>query len=128
MDRHILTMCLLTPGPVEQPLRALESSVIDGRKLKIRSIRKEEDLRTCEVVFFGRSSGEQAMLNRANSQGVLTVGNDVAFVPMSGMVGLVVEGRRIVVEVNGEAVRSPDGTFSSHLLEIARVTNQGGIQ
>jgi len=128
VERKVLTMCLLTPGPVEQPLRALESSIIGSRKLRIRTIQKDENLRSCEVVFLGRSSGQQAALRWANSLGLLTLGNDVDFIPMSGMVALLVEGRKIVVEVNAESVRNPDWVFSSHLLEIARIASQDGFR
>lgn len=123
---EFITLCLLAPGPIEKPLGALSDSVVRGRKLRVRTVGSHGDLQGCEVVFIGRSSGHRALLEKANALGVLTIGNDEDFVPMSGMISLLVENRRIVVEVNQQAVRGRDWVLSSHLLEIARIG--GGIR
>lgn len=125
-EPEFITLCLLAPGPIEKPLGALSNSVVRGRKLRVRPIGSHGDLRGCEVVFIGRSSGHRAMLEKANALGSLTIGNDAEFVPMSGMISLIVENRRIVVEVNQQAVHGRDWVLSSHLLEIARIG--GGIR
>lgn len=115
-----LTLCLFGAGLMEQPLVDLENSTVRGRKLKIRTIARS-DIAGCEAIFFGRSSGAESALAKAQSLGILTIGNDSEFIPMSGMLALVVENRRIVVEVSQSAVRNQQWVLSSHLLEIARV-------
>ena len=119
-----LTLCLYRPGAIEQPLQALENSVVQGRKLRIRNIKKPE-IAGCDVVFFGETSGAEPALARAQSLGILTIGNDAEFIAISGMVALIVENRRMVVEIGQAAVRQGSWVFSSHLLEIARVTQEG---
>jgi hypothetical protein len=123
-DNAFITLCLLAPGPIEKPLEALENSLVRGRKLRVRPIMTQAELQGCEVVFIGRSPGHQAMLEKANALGALTIGNDAEFVPMSGMMALIVENRRVVVEINQRAIRGRDWVISSYLLEIARITGE----
>lgn len=123
---QFLTLCLLAPGPIEQPLAALANSLVRGRKLRVRPIAPEGGLEGCEVVFIGRSSGHRPMLEKAKAVGALTIGNDTDFVPMSGMIALITENRHIVIEINQNAVRGREWMISSQLLELARII--GGSQ
>lgn len=118
----VLPLCLFAPGPIERPLAELANRLVHGRKLRVRTIGSAAELVGCEVVFVGRSSGHRAMIEKANAMGVLTVGNDGDFLRMSGMMALVIENRRVVVEINERAVNGRDWTISSHLLEVARIT------
>jgi len=119
-----LVLCLLNAGPIEPPLRILEGTVIRGRKLRIRTAAKG-DTAGCQVLFFGRSSGFESVVSKANSEGHLTLGNDSEFLSMAGMIALVVENRRVVVVIDRSAIQSGDWRFSSHLLEIARLSSRG---
>ncbi|MBC8167921.1 MAG: DUF4154 domain-containing protein, partial [Bryobacteraceae bacterium] len=67
----------------------------------------------------------EPILATARATGILTMGNDREFLPLSGMVALIVENRRVVVEVNSLAIKHSVWVFSSHLLEIARLTSGG---
>jgi hypothetical protein len=119
-----LTLCLVAAGAIEKPMRELEQSPIRGRKLKIRTV-EQLDLRGCEALFFGRSAGYEPLLAKAGKMGILTIGNDHEFLSMSGMIALVVENRRIVLEVNQSATRDGEWKLSSHLLEAARLSVGG---
>jgi hypothetical protein len=44
---------------------------------------------------------------------------------MAGMIALVVENRRVVVEIDRSTIQSGDWRFSSYLLEIARLSSRG---
>jgi YfiR/HmsC-like len=121
VDPEYLTLCLVAPGPIEKPLGTLGDSGVRGRKLRVRLVGPGRDLQGCEVVFVGRSSGHRPLLDKANALGILTIGNDSEFVAMSGMMALIVENRRILVEINRHAVKGGDWVISSHLLEIARI-------
>ncbi|MBS1829201.1 MAG: YfiR family protein [Acidobacteria bacterium] len=120
-----LHLCLVRPGVLEPALQALDGTLIQGRRLKTRTAQKEQ-IDGCDVLFFGELSGAAKTLSRGHAMGMLTIGCDEKFLGMSGMVSLVMEHRRIVVEINQAALRSPAWTFSSHLLEVARVI-QGGL-
>ncbi|MFN7938645.1 MAG: YfiR family protein [Bryobacteraceae bacterium] len=120
-----LHLCLLRPGVLEPALQALDGTLLQGRRLKTRTATKES-IEGCDVLFFGDLSGAARTLARGHARGMLTIGCDEKFLAMSGMVALVMEHRRIVVEINQSALKSPVWTFSSHLLEVARV-QQGGL-
>lgn len=127
-DRATLMLCLGAAGPLAGTLQTFEGNLLGGRKLKIRVLPKDDDLRACEAVYLGRTSGQQATLARAVQLGLLTVGNDAAFISSAGMLSLIVEGRKVVLEVNSDAAKSADWTFSSHLLEICRLVRPGSTR
>jgi hypothetical protein len=118
-------LCLVRAGSLQPALQALEGTLIQGRKLKTRSTQKD-DIGGCDVLYFGELSDAARTLSRGHAMGMLTIGCDEKFLAMSGMVALVMEHRRIVVEINQSALKSSAWTFSSHLLEVARVM-QGGL-
>lgn len=118
-----LVVCVHAAGPVDAPLRSLEGTVIRGRKLKLLSAKG--DLKSCEAIVIGRTAGQEALLAKATAEGLLTVGMDETFLARNGMVALLVENRRVVVEINRVSVEGSDWRFSSHLLEIARFSNGG---
>lgn len=120
-----LHLCLIRPGVIEPALKALDGTSVQGRRLRVRNAIKGV-IEGCDVLFFGDLTGVEKTLTQGHSTGVLSIGCDHRFVSLSGMVALVVEHRRIVVEINQAAVKSSDWVFSSHLLEIARVT-AGGV-
>lgn len=120
-----LHLCLIRPGLIEPALKALEGTSIQGRRLRVRNAGKGV-IEGCEVLFFGELPESEKILVQGHTYGMLSIGCDHRFVTLSGMVALVVEHRRIVVEINQAAVRAGDWIFSSHLLEVARVT-AGGV-
>jgi len=61
------------------------------------------------------------ILARAQSAGILNIGNEPGFVAAGGMTALVLEARRVVVEVNPQALAAGGWRASSHLLEVARI-------
>jgi hypothetical protein len=117
-----LTLCLVAAGSVEQSLRAVENTVIRGRQLRLRNVVKAQ-LAGCEALFFGSSAKAEAVLAKAQQMNLLTIGNDTEFLSLSGMIALLVENRRIVVEINDSSSRGSEWVFSSHLLEVARVVS-----
>jgi len=120
-----LQLCLIRPGVIEPALKALDGTAVQGRRLRVRNATKDP-IEGCNVLFFGDLSGAEKTLAQGHTRGMLSIGCDHRFVSLSGMVALVVEHRRIVVEINQAAVHSGDWIFSSHLLEVARVT-AGGV-
>ena len=67
------------------------------------------------------------ILIHASVLGVLTIGQDHDFLTRGGLVALLVQNRRVIVEVNRLAIDGGQWRFSSHLLEIAHVSN-GGVR
>lgn len=120
-----LHLCLIRAGLMQPALQTLEGTPVQGRRLKVRGAAKG-DINGCDVVFFGDMTGTEKILAKSHAMGLLSIGTEQRFVSLSGMVALVIEHRRIVVKINQAAVNSAQWTFSSHLLEVARVT-AGGV-
>jgi hypothetical protein len=125
---EFLTLGVHAAGPIESSLRALEGTPVRGSKLRIQRVEQDSDVRGCEVVFFGRSHGKsaQSIHSAAAQAGVLTIGNDAEFLPAGGMIALVVESRKVIIELNLEAIVATGWVASSHLLEMARIVKGAG--
>jgi hypothetical protein len=122
----LFVLAVYAAGPVEPSLLTLEGSTVRGRKLHIRIVRDETELRGCDALFLGRAEGRGArMLTAAGAFGLLTIGIEREFILAGGMVDLAVESHRIVVEVNPNAVAGSGWTLSSQLLELARLVRTG---
>jgi hypothetical protein len=99
----------------------LNNKVTDGRPLQIVVHPSDSDLRSCDVVYFGRSasSAAQAVLEKLNGMRCITVGDDGRFVREGGMVALVRSGDQIQVFVNVDATHREGVELSSRLLNLA---------
>jgi YfiR/HmsC-like len=118
------TLGLHAAGAIEQAIAPLEGSLMHGKKLRIRTIKVESELVGCDAVFFGSSTARtNRILSKATALGLLTVGNDADFIPNGGMMALVVESRRIVLAVNSSLSANTRWAISSHLMEVARITD-----
>ena len=121
-----IVLCLLSPGPVAQPLQRLQGTVVRGKPVAVKTVQKG-GVGGCDVLYVGRTSGLENVVRNAFDSGILTIGSDDEFMSASGGVALVVDGRRIAIVVNEALVKQGRWTFSSHLLEIARIM-PGGIR
>jgi len=109
-------------GLIEGALTDLQGTPIRGRRLRIRTINTESELDGCDAVFVGRLTGRGSrILVRAQSTGILSIGNEAGFAASGGMAALVLESRRVVVEVNAQTLTAGGWRASSHLLEVARI-------
>jgi hypothetical protein len=99
----------------------LNNKVTDGHPLQIVVHPSDSDLRSCDVVYFGRSasSAAQAVLEKLNGMRCITVGDDGRFVREGGMVALVRSGDQIQVFVNVDATHRGGVKLSSRLLNLA---------
>jgi hypothetical protein len=89
----------------------------------IQKIDREPEAGFCQIVFTGPQDYDPQLLARLG-RGVLTVGVGHSFVRNGGMIGFVVENRRVSFEINRPAAESAGLVISSRLLAVARsVTN-----
>lgn len=94
-----------------------------GRPIAIRRISGVDGIEQCHAVFVGGSDRKrmQAILQAIGTQPILTIGETDKFLSWGGMVGLVVKGDRIQVEVNLATAQSAGLSVSSRLLRIATI-------
>lgn len=125
-----VTVGVVGGSPMEGYLRALESTPIRGKQLRVLAVSRENWAGCCRVLFFGKPSDANLarLLAKAHSANVLTVGDDAEFLRVGGMMALVAVGRQVVIEINASLARSRGVTISSQLLEIARVADGSGLR
>jgi hypothetical protein len=113
-------------GPVIK--RVLEGKLSDGRPITVVMHPSDAEQRACDLLYVAESSPTRirAILDRAGSRAVLTVGETDQFTRAGGMVGLVRSGDQIEIEVNLDALRSHKLEMSSRLLKLAVIVSAGG--
>lgn len=110
--------------------QVLNNKSSDNRKLHVVPNPAEHELQHCDILYIADSSLShvRSILDKARSQGILSVGEDDAFMHEGGMVGLVRSGDQIVIKVNLNEARAGGLHISSRLLDLAVIvqTKKGG--
>ncbi len=102
--------------------RVTERETVNGRPIQLRLIRKEQEFRTCQVVFVSRSEAKRyaKVLELARGSNALTVGESSGFLEAGGMVELEYSMDSLVFSVNLDAVRNAHLRIDSRLLSMAK--------
>ena len=100
---------------------------VNGRKVVVRRLGLDGDLKACQVVFVGASEGKntQSVLDRVRGSSVLTVGESAGFGQHGGMVNVLLNDGRIRFEVNPHAAEQAHLQISSRLLSLATIVTGG---
>lgn len=113
-------------GPLAQALAEWDGRRLQEREIRIVHVEQARDLAGCDLAVFPQAvqaAGWSAWLRAARN--TLTVGEGAGFAAAGGMAGLVVEGERIVIEINADVVRRAGFRVSARLLRLARIIEQG---
>jgi hypothetical protein len=100
---------------------------VNGRKIVVRRLQSDGDLKGCNVVFVGAAEAKNsaAMLERLRGSNVLTVGETNGFGQRGGVVNLMLSDGRIRFEVNPHAAERAHLQISSRLLSLATIVADG---
>jgi YfiR/HmsC-like len=93
-----------------------------SRRVEVRWVRKDQDLRSCQVAFISRSESKRysKLLQALNGASVLTVGETAGFLESGGAINLLLEEDALRFEVNLSATDGAHLRVSSQLLTLAR--------
>jgi hypothetical protein len=121
-DEHApLAICILGEDPFGNLLDQLVAGeVVGGRALMVRRIKRPPSPKTCQMVFAARPDKEVAKLLTTLGPGVLTVSEGDGFVREGGMIGFVIESRRVRFGINQTAAENAGFKLSSKLLNVAK--------
>jgi hypothetical protein len=102
--------------------RFLESRAIGERPLVVRRIRWDQSLAGMQAAFVVENDARrlQRVLGAAAAAGVLTIGEGESFATRGGVIGLLVEDRRVRFDVDTTAARIAGLRISSKLLALTR--------
>ncbi len=126
-----LTVCIINDDSVARELEmTLEGRSVDGHTVAVVRLAASAPLPMCHVVYLAASA-------RARSPGVigelkrklaLTVSDIPDFAETGGMVQLSVEGGRIRIAVNVDALQRANVRLSSRVLAISRIVKDAPTQ
>jgi len=106
--------------------------LIHGRRVEVRWARKEQDLRTCQILFVSRSEAKryERVFKAVEGASVLTVGETSGFLASGGAIDFLVEQDRLQFEVNVGAATDAHLRISANMLALARhvITRTGSTK
>ena len=97
-------------------------TLIRGRRVEVRCARKEQDLRTCQILFVSRSEAKryERVFKAVEGASVLTVGETPDFLGNGGAIDFLVEEDRLQFEINVRAATDAHLRISANMLALAR--------
>jgi hypothetical protein len=97
-------------------------TVAHERHVEIRWIRKEQELRSCQILFVSRSQQKRysQVLEVVRGQSVLTVGETTEFLDAGGIVSFAMQEETLQFEVNLAEANKAHLRISSQMLALAR--------
>lgn len=121
-DEHApLAICILGEDPFGNALNEmLKGEDVSGHQLVMHRVQRVPAPKSCQVLFIPRLEKEVPRILGEIGPGVLTVGEGEKFVRDGGIIGFVLEDRRVRFDINERAAGKAMLTVSSRLLNVAR--------
>jgi YfiR/HmsC-like len=103
------------------------NGVLRGRRVIVRRLTREQDLRQCQVLFISRSEKDHlnSILSMLAGGSVLTVSEIEGFSASGGIIGLVFDDDRVRFEINLDTAADAGLTISAKLSSLARTVRRG---
>lgn len=119
-DSNLFGICILGDDPFGSALdRMIEGETVNGRKLAVLRTLPNSP-KACQVVFVSKSEKDYPQVLAGFKRGVLTVGEEDAFLHGGGMIAFVVDNRRVRFDVDLSRASKGGLKISSKLLNVAR--------
>ena len=120
-----IAICILGKDPFGRTIDDLvQGEVVNGRKLIVRRITQAPAPRTCQIVFTQQTGKDTAELLSSLGPGVLTVGEGDDFVRQGGIIGFLIDSRRVRFDIDQKTAELADLKLSSRLLAVARAVQK----
>jgi hypothetical protein len=119
-----INLCVSASYPGVAQLRALQGKSVGNSFVHVEVV---GDLATCEptrcqvAVYHELSPKEAANLAGMTKRGVLTIGQDPAFVERGGVIRFFNESNKVRFEIDNTAARAAGINISSKVLALARI-------
>lgn len=124
-----LRICVLGQNPFGDSLRGIvQDKFISGRAISNEQVDSVTQARACHILYISRSeaAGMRQALAYLRNLPVLTVGDSGDFLPLGGVINMVLEQDRVRFEISLAAAQRQHLKISSKLLAVARVVDGSG--
>jgi hypothetical protein len=97
--------------------------MVGTRVLRIRHLKRPEDIPGCGILFLGKAEGSHipVVLTELHNAPILTVGETPGFLGAGGMICFRIESNRMRFDINLDAARAASLRVGSRLLMMAQV-------
>lgn len=118
-------LCLIEGDPFGSQFNRVEGKSITGKKLTIKRLKTDDNLKQCQILFIPSAKETQmsSIINSLDDSHVLTVGDIQDFHQVGGMVGLIKKDDQVKLEINLKATKQRELRINAKLLEIATIVN-----
>lgn len=116
-----INVCVIGEHPIGDALEPIEKQTARGRPIRLHRLNPHTRVQNCQVVFVGALNSQQAstLLQSTANARALTVSDVPHFIELGGMIGFVIDGGRVALEINLREIRASQLEISAKVLEIA---------
>ena len=118
-----LSVCLSPAHPFGTKVAESAGPSVRSRPLRVRTLSHRDVIDGCDVLYV--APADVSLLQRAQRQPILTVGDQPDFCRLGGVINLRVIDRRVRFEVDLDQARQVGLTLDSQLLRLAAVVYGG---
>ncbi len=116
-------LCVFDDFPFGTSLAEItRGTIVHKRRVEIRWVHKVQKLRSCQILFVGRSAQKSycKVLEAVRGQSVLTVGETPEFFAVGGIVNFSIQQETLQLEVKLDEANKAHLKISSQVLALAR--------
>ena len=121
--KETLTICVLGKEVLARELGTIDGKRAQGKRIVVKHLDSDRKSGQCHVLFarVDRKRQRLALLNKLETQPILTVSDSRGFAEAGGIVQLFITNNRMRFAINKEAAERAGLTISSKLLSLARI-------
>jgi len=119
---------LIGDAPLAPYLEALgKETLIKGKPLLVIYLQDLKEINKCQLLFISGTEKKQLtkILNKTRDRPIVTVGDTEGFADKGVLINFYHHGSNIRFEINHAAVRASGLHFSSRLLRVAQIIDEG---
>ena len=119
----VLVVGVVGDDPFGRALDQLNGNTANGRRLRVKRLRWDEDLRSCQILFISTSERRHLgkIMDNIRGTSVLTIGEMPQFNQAGGIIKFVIQDDKVRFEINAGAAGQARLRISSKLLALSKV-------
>ena len=119
----VLNMCVIGDNIVQQAFSVLDNKIVDSKTLHIINISRLRNLSKCQLLYVSGLDRNVLvhLLSELKDQPILTVGENMKFIKVGGMVGLEKKNDKIFLNINLDNIIRSKLVVSSRILKLATI-------
>jgi len=124
-DGGALVVGVVGDDPFGSALDRINGNTVNGRRLRIKRLRWDDNLRGCQILFISNSEGKhlEKIMDSIKGSSVLTIGEMPQFNQAGGMIRFLIQNNKVRFEINAAPAGQARLRISSKLLALSKGGN-----